>query len=425
MPRRKTGRKHGQGWHLTNRGWACTLGARGARVRIFEKRRGGGFWRAVWLSATTEVPAHWDRRPFRTTDRAEAEQFGRTLVAELVLGHRPRAHEVVRLGALWRRYSNTCPTFMVNAPHTRADANLRARCLLAFFGDERDVATLSHDDVVAYSATRVRGGLLIAGTRPDSKMTLKPAGKRSAQADLKLLVKMLRWATTVKLEGGQERWLDRNPLDGVRLPRERAPRRPVATYERFRRTMDATRRLEVGATTDVERRRWQALRCSLAVAEACGRRLNAVRLLTWADVDFTGKTVRWSASSDKAGVRWIAPLPADAAAALRQYQRHTGAIASPVFTLPGASDRVPSRHWFAWALQHAEAAAGLPNLDGGLWHPLRRKWATERMHLPLKAVATAGGWLGTETLVECYQQPDAAMLRAVIEEPRKLRDGAR
>ncbi len=45
-------------------------------------------------------------------------------------------------------------------------------------------------------------------------------------------------------------------------------------------------------------------------------------------------------------------------------------------------------------------------LAGGLWHPYRRKWATERKHLSLKDVAAAGGWRDVETLLTCYQQPD-------------------
>lgn len=34
----------------------------------------------------------------------------------------------------------------------------------------------------------------------------------------------------------------------------------------------------------------------------------------------------------------------------------------------------------------------LEKLDGGLWHSYRRKWATERKHLPLMDVAAACGW---------------------------------
>lgn len=70
----------------------------------------------------------------------------------------------------------------------------------------------------------------------------------------------------------------------------------------------------------------------------------------------------------------------------------------------------------------AEARAELPKLAGGLWHLYRRKWATERKHLPLKDVAAAGGWRDVETRLECYQQPDVETLRAVMEGDRKLHD---
>ena len=56
--------------------------------------------------------------------------------------------------------------------------------------------------------------------------------------------------------------------------------------------------------------------------------------------------------------------------------------------------------------------------------PYRRKWATERKHHSLKDVAAAGGWKDTETLLTCYQQPDAETLLAVMNEPRKVRDAA-
>ena len=68
--------------------------------------------------------------------------------------------------------------------------------------------------------------------------------------------------------------------------------------------------------------------------------------------------------------------------------------------------------------------AKLPKLRGGLWHPYRRKWATERKHLPIRDVAAAGGWNDTETLLTCYQQPDGKTLLAVMSESTKVRDEA-
>jgi len=44
----------------------------------------------------------------------------------------------------------------------------------------------------------------------------------------------------------------------------------------------------------------------------------------------------------------------------------------------------------------------------------RRKWATERKHLPLKDVAAAGGWLDTRSLEQCYRQADEATLLRVV-----------
>jgi len=71
-------------------------------------------------------------------------------------------------------------------------------------------------------------------------------------------------------------------------------------------------------------------------------------------------------------------------------------------------------------LRDAEEAAGLRPLPGGIWHPYRRKWATERKHFPLVDVAAAGGWKGTQMLVKCYQQPDPDTILSVMNEPSKL-----
>ncbi len=51
-----------------------------------------------------------------------------------------------------------------------------------------------------------------------------------------------------------------------------------------------------------------------------------------------------------------------------------------------------------------------------LWHAYRRKWATERKHLPDADVAAAGGWANPNTLRLVYQQADQeTMLRVVLE----------
>jgi hypothetical protein len=89
------------------------------------------------------------------------------------------------------------------------------------------------------------------------------------------------------------------------------------------------------------------------------------------------------------------------------FQREIGAIAGQVFT---ASDGIMDRHAFEKGLRTAEKRAKLPKLDGSLWHAYRRKWATERKHLPLKDVARAGGWKDVNSLLGCQQADDASVL---------------
>jgi len=72
-------------------------------------------------------------------------------------------------------------------------------------------------------------------------------------------------------------------------------------------------------------------------------------------------------------------------------------------------------------LRQAEKLAELKPLPGGAWHPFRRRWATERTHLPAKDVAAVGGWVDTTTLEKCYQVADAETMGRVVMEPRHLR----
>ena len=52
--------------------------------------------------------------------------------------------------------------------------------------------------------------------------------------------------------------------------------------------------------------------------------------------------------------------------------------------------------------------------DGSLWHAYRRKWATERKHLPDVDVAAAHGRKETTSLKRCYQQTDEVTMLEVV-----------
>ena len=57
-----------------------------------------------------------------------------------------------------------------------------------------------------------------------------------------------------------------------------------------------------------------------------------------------------------------------------------------------------TRHLADKWLRAGERLAKLEPLKGSLWHAYRRKWATERKHLPDVDVAAAGGWKSLQAL---------------------------
>jgi len=132
----------------------------------------------------------------------------------------------------------------------------------------------------------------------------------------------------------------------------------------------------------------------------------------------------------KGETRMITQEPGeDRAAFLARYAVEPWELRRALRTAQGwcfASETDPSRpmdrHLFDKWLTVAERKAGLPKLQAGLWHPYRRKWATERKALPIPDVAAAGGWTGVETLPRCYQQPERETLLRVTAGERKLRE---
>ena len=62
----------------------------------------------------------------------------------------------------------------------------------------------------------------------------------------------------------------------------------------------------------------------------------------------------------------------------------------------------------------AERPAGLERGKGSGWHALRRKFASNLMHLPLRVLCDLGGWKDFETVLKCYQQADEVELREAL-----------
>ena len=95
---------------------------------------------------------------------------------------------------------------------------------------------------------------------------------------------------------------------------------------------------------------------------------------------------------------------------------------TPLFPCGDDLQKAMSRHMAARWLRTAEKLAELEPQNGSLWHAYRRKWATERKHLPDVDVAEAGGWKTVETLKTAYQHSDPETMLRVVLEPAKLRE---
>lgn len=153
-------------WTQKRGKWTRSLGHRGFRVRLFQKRRDGTFYRAVWRDGHEDVACLF------TQDRVEAERLGQRLLGLLLAGDAPRGP--VRLGELCRRYLAEAPQHLDNKPMTRKDAEARVRVLLAFFGSSSDVSKFEAKDQAAYVRARLTGGIRL----PDGTST--PPGRMSA-----------------------------------------------------------------------------------------------------------------------------------------------------------------------------------------------------------------------------------------------------
>ncbi len=85
--------------------------------------------------------------------------------------------------------------------------------------------------------------------------------------------------------------------------------------------------------------------------------------------------------------------------------------------LPSVSEPSrPAPPYYMRDLWHkAESAVGLDRKNGRGWHSVRRKFATELMHEPLKVLCKLGGWRDAETVLNCYQQPEEQSMRDALE----------
>ncbi len=306
--------------------------------------------------------------------------------------------EPLTLGSLFEIYGEeVTPT---KGKRTRERDGVATRMFLDFFGRDRDPATFSQRDWDRFIQARRAGRAGRSG---------RPVGNRTIEWDLTFLMAVLNWAERSKDERGRP-LLDRNPLKGLRKPREKNPARVVLTEDEYRALLKVS--WQVG---------WR-FHVALVLAHETGHRIGAIRQLRWTDIDFEGREVRWRAEHEKTGHEHVTPLTDEALAALGEARRRgDGTGNAPV--LPSSRDatrcvhRVSAFQWW----RKAQTLAGLEPKPRRGWHSLRRKFASDLMDLPLKVLCELGGWRDAQTVLRCYQRPDAGQLRTALEGRPRVR----
>jgi len=91
---------------------------------------------------------------------------------------------------------------------------------------------------------------------------------------------------------------------------------------------------------------------------------------------------------------------------------------------PARFSKPISRHLVRDWWERAEEEAKLEPVEGRGWHSLRRTFASELMHQPLKVVCALGGWRDPQTVLKCYQRPDEAELRQALDRRKAAVAGA-
>lgn len=382
--------------------WSRSFGKRGMGnvVRIYESRPGSNLMRSVYINGKE------DRRSLGHRDKKLAEKQAYELLAQLVADEQAIARESLTLGVLLRMYLES-PAFVDKKERTRREDARRLERLIQFLGVGRDAATLTSSDVRRFTAARRKGDPHLVGVTPNRSVR-----DRSVEADLVALHTLLNWGANERDRSGRRLILE-NPIHGVPIPREKNPIRPLVMHDEYLKLLAVTHRVH------------PLLRLALIVAEGTGRRRSAIRLLRWPDVDLEAGTVHWRAENDKKGLASVVPVSDSVWGALAEARRERPAIGDAwVFPSPKDPAKPCRPELFDRWLRRAYGLAGLEPRPGGMWHPFRRKWATERKGLSPVDVAAAGGWKNPNTPIRIYQQADRATMQRVVANPSyRLTDG--
>jgi integrase len=375
--------------HANSR-WSYSTGERGRnRVRALAHPKTGGLFLEFADGRKRKRVALGHR------DREAAKTKAEDLAAALRRGYAPQS-VAPTLATLFDNYVREVTP--QKGESKQAHDRRAARLFLEYFGPSRKAASLNRRDWDGF----IRWRRSLGDRRKGRTCGVR---NRAIEYDLKFLHTVLNWAAGSGL-------LDRNPLKGCTWPKEQAPKRPVLRHEES----EALR----SAAWDVH----PLFELALLLAHETGHRIGAIRLLKWSDVDLKRGVMRWRASTDKTGFEHESLLTPDALAALERQRIERSAIGdSWLFPAPEDPDKPCSHYLLQKWWRRAERLAGLVHEPGRGFHALRRKFATELKHIPLKDLCALAGWKTPHVVLTCYQTADETTMREALASRKQLRAG--
>jgi len=386
------------------KGWSYSAGERGVnRVRAYEHPTTGRMFCTVYESDRTGESRRPKRIALGHSDRERAKGQAEEMAAKLrqAVPVRP-AH--LTLAEMFDNYLREVTPQKVESTQ-RHDRNC-AQLFLRAFGAQSEPRHLSRREWDRFIRDRRDGRL-----RPKGRVKPGAVRNRIIAYDLKWLLAVLRWATqTSDGQGGP--LLDRNPLVGLEMPREDAPLRGILSDAEYQ----AMTKVALEIHPDFER--------ALILVHETGHRLNSVRQLRWSDIDLAKGMIHWLAAHDKIGYEHDTPISPTLQTYLVRERKKQPFGDGWLFPEPIAPDRPRRRELFSTWWDRAERLAEVPHVKGRQWHSLRRKFASELKHRPLKDLCQLGGWKEPTTVLTCYIKADEATMREALAERTPLREAA-
>ena len=350
-------------------------------------------------------------------DRKRAQKQAGELADALELRETPFQ---VTLGGVLKLYQRH-KTLQKKPPEQVADRR-RAWMFERFFGQDKDPHRFGERERDSFMAARL-GGAIDARGEIVAKNHRKKVRQRAAEADWSWLFGVFRWASMWR--EGTVYVMRENPLRGAKAEKEKNPRRPVCSDDRYEAMLEKAPEIMMEIRWHGKREpRPSYLPELLTLAGETGRRLSAVRQLHTRDLrlgygEFGG--ICWPEDSDKEDKQYYAPLTPAARKAIDRIlaERRIGHL----FPKPTDPNLPMTRHQADTWLRKALAKTEFPPLDGSLWHAIRRRWVTKRKHHPLKDIAAAGGWASIDSLKH-YMGADEDTMQAVVFDARPLPERA-